>query len=199
MKSSFDLGSEAWCSYDYHASVPLGANFFVMAPWEPSGGVNDSGYIWTNEAGWSADTPERPISVLPLLIYRHWVGLGPVDLREARVSVYLRGDGLELGGARCYFWVVGRGGEKGSGGRWHYASNPLHISDGRWADEPNVFTLHNDESLWHRSWSADPANPPSLDDLLGNCRSYGFSFVDFGQLPRGRFAMDEIEIELAQP
>ena len=30
MKSSFDLGSEAWCSYDYHASVPLGANYFVM-------------------------------------------------------------------------------------------------------------------------------------------------------------------------
>ena len=34
MKSSFDMGSEAWCSYDYHASIPLGANFFVMAPWE---------------------------------------------------------------------------------------------------------------------------------------------------------------------
>ena len=123
---------------------------------------------------------------------------GPGRPAGARVSVYLRGDDLELGGAQCYFWVVGRGGERGSGGRWHYASNPLHISDGRWADEPNVFTLHNDESLWHRSWSVDPTDPPSLDDLLRRCSSYGFSFVDFGQLPRGRFAMDELEIELAQ-
>jgi len=131
---------------------------------------------------------ESPVSLLPFITYVNWTGGEPLDLREARVSVYLRGDGLQLHGAQCYFWVVG------PGGRWHLTSQPLHISDGAWAKEPNAFILRNDESLWHRSWSADPANPPALDDLLASAVSYGFSLVGFGQEPRGKFSMDEFEI-----
>ena len=193
MKHTFDRGPEGWCSYEYQAGKRAGRNMFVLVIWEKSGGVNDSGYIWTDEHGWSADTPESPVSVLSFMLYRNWVGASPLDLREARVSVHLRGDDLQLFGAECYFWVVG----SGDRGRWHYNSAPLNISHGSWAGEPNVFTLHNDESLWHRSWSKDPENPPSLDDLLGECHSYGFSFVEFGQVPKGRFAMDELEIRLA--
>ena len=193
MKNTFDNGPEGWCSYDYHWSVvDKGTNIFILATWARSGGVNDSGYVWCDETRWSADTPEVPVSVLPFIIYTHWVGLEPVDLRGAHVSVYLRGDKLELDGAECYFWAVGRR------GRWHLNTVPLQIGDGRWTSDPNVFTLRNDESVWHRSWpGTDPARPLSLDDVLKECHSYGFSFVGFGQEPRGRFSMDELEITLA--
>jgi hypothetical protein len=197
MKSTFDIGQEGWFSYDYHGCIRAGRNIYYLAEWEPSGGVGDTGYIWTDYHVWSADTPESPVSMLPLITYRRYVGLDPVDLRNARVSVYLRGDELRLDGALCYFWVVGRGKEGRSSGRWHLTSNPLSISDGGWAAEPNVFTLSNDESLWHRSWASNPERPPTLDDLLGDCGSYGFSFVGFKELPHGRLAMDELEIKLA--
>ena len=192
VKNSFDKGPEGWCSYDYHASVVGGGtNIFVLTTSERSGGVNDSGYVWCDESRWSADTPESPVSVLPFIMYTHWVGADPMDLRNAEVSVYLRGDGLQLDGAECYFWV------HSSHTRWHYNSNPLEISDGEWASTPNVFTLKNDESLWHMSWAGDPSNPSSLDRLLSSSISYGFSFVGFGQETRGKFSMDELEIKLA--
>ena len=194
MKSSFDVGQEGWCSYDYNGCIRADRRMMVLTVWETAGGADGGGYVWTDEHGWSADTPESPVSVLPLMLYRYWVDEGPLDLRGARVSVYLRGDALKLFGARCYFWVVG----SEDRGRWHYNSAPLEISNGRWADEPNVVTLHNDESLWHRSWSKDPEAPPSLDDLLGECHSYGFSFVGFHHVPRGRLAMDELEITPAR-
>ena len=192
IKNSFDQGPEGWCSYDYHWSVVAkGHNIFILTTWDSTGGVGDSGYIWCDETRWSGDTPESPVSVLPFIIYTNWVGREPLDLREAQVSVYLRGDDLQLHGAQCYFWVVS------SGGRWHFISQPLAISEGVWAPEPNIFTLRNDESLWHLSWSGDPAHPPALNDLLAQARSYGFSLVGFGQEPRGKFSMDEFEMRLA--
>ena len=192
IKNSFDQGPEGWCSYDYHWSiVARGHNIFILTTWEASGGVGGSGYVWCDETRWSADTPEEPVSLLPFITYTNWAGREPLDLREARASVYLRGDALQLFGSQCYFWVVG------PGGRWHLTSHPLEISNGEWAGEPNVFVLRNDESLWHRSWSADPAHPPSLSDLLTCASSYGFALVGFGQEPRGRLAMDEFEIAMA--
>ena len=190
LRTTFDKGPERWCSYDYHMSVLGRSNIFVLTTHETSGGVNGSGYVWADEHRWSADTPEAPVSVLPLIYYRTWDDEGPVDLRGADVSVYLRGDGLELDGASCYFWV------NMAGTRWHYTSNPLEISDGRWADEPLTFTLENDESLWHMSWTALADGPTPLDTLLREAISYGFSFVGFGQEPRGRLSMDELEITL---
>lgn len=191
MKTTFDKGPEGWCSYDYHKSVLARKNIFILTTHERSGGVNDSGYVWADEHRWSADTPEVPLSILPLIYYRSWIGEGAVDLREADVSVYLRGDGLDVDGANCYFWV------HSNGTRWHYASNPLEISDGVWAGHPLTFTLKNDESLWHMSWTGRSEGPASLDTLLSDGISYGFSFVGFGQEARGRLSMDELEIRLA--
>ena len=192
VQNSFDRGPEGWCSYDYHRSVvDRGVNVFILTVWERSGGVGGTGYVWSNETRWSVDTPESPMSVLPFIIYRSWVGLEPVDLVDAEVSVYLRGDGLELDGAACYFWVHGRG------GRWHFNSRPLDIGYGEWNSEPNVFTLRSNEALWYRSWAAGLDDPPPLDDILSQCDGYGFSFVGFGQEPRGRLSMDELEIKLS--
>ena len=191
VQNDFDKGPEGWSSYDYHWSiVAKGANIFVLTTWQRTGGVDGGPYVWADESRWSADTPESPVSILPMLNYRGWSGEGPVDLREAKVSAYLRGDGLQLNGSRCYFWV------NKPGVRWHMSGSPLTISEGEWASEPNTITLHNDEAQWYRSWSNDPAGPPSLDDVLSNATSYGFSFVGFGQEPRGKFSLGGFEITL---
>ena len=191
LRTTFDRGPERWCSYDYHESVLARCNIFILTTHESSGGVNGSGYVWADEHRWSADTPEVPLSILPLIYYRSWDDEGAVDLRGADVSVYLRGDGLEPDGASCYFWV------HAAGTRWHYTARPLEISDGRWAGEPLRFTLENDESRWHMSWTGRSEGPEPLDTLLGEAISYGFSFVGFSQEVRGRLSMDELEIRLA--
>ena len=193
VKNSFDRGPESWCSYDYHASmVADGTNIFILATWAAEGGVGDSGYVWTDHRRWSADTPEKPLSILPFLFYRNWANEGAVDLRGAEVSVYLRGDDLRLDGAQCLFWVHGHG------TRWHCASQPLAIADGCWAVEPCRVELDNDESLWHCSWSIDPRDPVPLDRVLGEAQSYGISFVGFSSEVSGRLAMDEFEIRRVQ-
>ena len=194
VKNVFDKGPEGWCSYDYHGSLIAGRNIFVQTTREGEGGVNGAGYVWCNEASWSADTPERPLSILPLVYYPSWVGDGPVDLRDSAVSVYLRGDsslrsdGFQLEGAECYFWIVG--GESMFGTtRWHYSSRPIPIEMGGWASSPTYFPLANDEALWHMSWSVDPERSTPLDAVLAKCISYGFSFVGFSQEVRGKLSM----------
>jgi len=110
LRNNFVRGPEGWCSYDYHASVVARRNVFILATWEKEGGVDNSGYVWVDHARWSADTPEKPLSILPLIFYRGWVNADPIDLRGAEVSVYLRGDDLQLDGAQCFFWIHGAGG-----------------------------------------------------------------------------------------
>ncbi|MBI3943494.1 MAG: hypothetical protein HY326_10820 [Chloroflexi bacterium] len=194
IRNSFDKGPESWCSYDYHACILSGGqNIFILTTWLSQGGVNNSGYIWTDHTRWSTDVPERPVSILAMLLYRNWINADPIDLRGAEVSVYLRGDNLRLHGGQCYFWVHGSKG----GGRWHYTSQPLTISDGRWADEPLRFRLRNETALWHNSWSGLPPNPRPLETVLANVGSYGFSFVGFALEPDGKFSMDEFEIKPA--
>jgi hypothetical protein len=189
IKNSFSKGPEGWCAYDYHASIVAdGQNIFILATWAKGGGINGGNAIWVDHRRWSADTPEKPLSILPLLHYRNWVDADPVDLRGCQVSVYLRGDNLRLDGAKCYFWV------NAPGTRWHYTAQPLTITEGTWASEPQRFILHDDESLWHRSWAANPATALSLTDMLGNALSYGFSFVGFTSEVSGRLSMAEFEI-----
>ena len=88
-----------------------------------TGGVNNSGYIWADQTRWSADTPEVPMSILPFIFYRSWINADFINLENASVSVYLRGDDLNLFNAKCYFWILG------NGSRWHNIANPLEISE----------------------------------------------------------------------
>ena len=109
-----------------------------------------------------------------------------LDLREAVVSVRLRGDTLDLNGAHCYFWV------HHGGTRWHYTARRLKIHEGTWGPEER-FVLLNDEARWHRSWAP---SDDSLDETLKNSHSYGFSFVGFSEEVTGRFSMDDFRIQL---
>ena len=126
--SGFDsLGkSEGWHSYDYDGGIESGSDVFYPVNWEPKGGAFGSGFIWTDDSRWRIDTPEQPNSILALIFYRRWVGGPKLDLRGARISVNLRGDGLDLKGAQCYFWAhIGNN-------RWHFTDHPLPISQGTW-------------------------------------------------------------------
>ncbi len=198
IQNNFDKGPEGWCSYDYHWTNVARTNIFVLTSWERSGGVDGGSYVWTDETRWSADTPESPVSILPLILLRGWVGEDPVDLREAEVSVYLRGDNLQLDDALCYFWVNKRG------VRWHMSGSPLTISEGEWASEPSTITLHNDEAQWYRSFQTTPHHLSRLsefpitplDDVLSSVASYGFSLVGFEQEPRGKLSLGRFEITL---
>jgi hypothetical protein len=192
MKHDFNIGPEGWCSYDYEGCIRAGRNIFVLAVWEPTGGVNDSGYIWADQHGWSADTPEMPISVFPFTLRRSWMGTGegPFNILDAEVSLYLRGDDLKLHGAKAYFWVAG------GGATWHLESQPLEIGDGEWPSEPNRFTLEADESLWHRTWTSDPARVRGIEAALTECSQITVQLSGFTSLPAGKIAMDELEIKL---
>lgn len=188
VSNEFAKGPEGWCSYDYHASVVSNKNIFILATWAKECGVRNGNCIWVDHTRWSADTPEKPLSILPLLFYRSWVDADPIDLRGREVSVHLRGDDLQQYGASCFFWVV-------SGKtRWHYTARPLKISKNRWAPAPQRFVLRDDETLWHRSWADTHSQALSLTELLGNAQSYGFSFTGFTSEVHGRLSMAKFRI-----
>ena len=120
--------------------------------------------------------------------YRNWIDGDPADLRNTELSVFLRGDGLNLDGAQCFFWV------HANHTRWHCTAQPLNISNGDWSGEPERLSLSGDEKLWHLSWSG-AEEPATLDGALGGAESYGFSFVGFTAEVTGRLCMDQFAIE----
>jgi hypothetical protein len=185
--NTFEKGPEGWCSYDYHASIIAGQNYFVLTTWDESGGADGSGCVWADHTRWSTDTPESPVSILPFILYRNWVSEPLIDLRGTEISVQLRGDGLKLDGASCYFWAHTRG------TRWHCKGQPLKIADGCW-DEPTRFTVESDESAWYRSWVRDPSIMADLDTVLAGAGSYGISLVGFRHEVSGKLAMGSFEI-----
>jgi hypothetical protein len=191
LRNTFDSGPEGWQVYDYNGGSGS-QNVFYPVTWEKAGGVRNSGYVWGDDSRWRIDTPEQPNSILAFIVYRNWVKGDQLDLRDAKVSVYLRGDRLDLKGAKCYFWAL----DNQIGTRWHYVSQPLPVAEGAWGGKV-TFTLKSDEKLWHRTWARNPASPASLDHVLRECDSYGFSFLGFSGEVTGKFAMDELEIEFA--
>lgn len=185
----FTRGPEGWCSYDYHQAVLTGwREQFILSTWRQGEGPDGGNCVTVDHFQWSTDTPEQPISVLALIHYRNWVDLDPIDLRDAQLSVYLRGDDLETDGAACYFWV------NTTMNRWHLTAQPLEITNGRWAAEPNRVTLTNDQSQWRNCWAGLPPAPKSLDSALSAVQSYGFAFVGFLREPMGRLSMAQFNI-----
>ena len=190
IKNQFDENREGWQIYDFHGGKPGCGNVFFPATWEHTGGVANSGYIWADDSRWRVDTPETPHSILPFIIYRQWVDGKALDIRGAKVSLYLRGDNLHLQGAKCLFWALNHS----AGTRYHFTGKTLKVNAGEWGERQTI-VFKNDENLWHKSWSRNPDKPASLDDVLRECDSYGLSFVGFTCEVTGRLAMDEFVID----
>lgn len=194
--NNFNTSGESWKIYDYNG-LPFpqmgGNNVFYDVTWESSGGVGNSGYVWADASRWRIDVPEDPDSILSLIYYNRWVTPQSEyrDLRQTNVSVYLRGDNLDLKGASVQFWAC----NSHRGSRWHYTSQPLSVSQGTWGQKLS-FVLSNNENLWHNSWGGYPENPASLNEVLSTTDSFGFSFLGFptGQEVTGTFSMDSLVI-----
>ncbi len=187
--NTFAKGPDAWAAYDYHASMIAGGRNIFIYPTKATDPATGRNYIWVDHVRWSADTPENPLSILPLLHYRSWMNLDPIDLRNAQVSVYLRGDDLNLNTAHCLFWV------HYNGGRWHLDSQHLPITPNAWSKDPVIINLPNNEKKWHHSWPRNQ-NSGTLEKALANAESYGFSFIGFGAEVTGKFCISDFKIIL---
>ena len=85
VNNTFELGPEGWSSYDYHQSVVQreGRAIMVLTTHQKTGGINDKGYVWTNDHVWTPDVPETPVSILPLIYYRNWhLNSEPIEIEE---------------------------------------------------------------------------------------------------------------------
>jgi hypothetical protein len=190
LQFNFVSDAEQWVSYDFElddnpppdSGLPRHNGGQVQLTHSRTGGVDDGPYISSDESKWSIDTPERPPSILPLMTSGNAIPSG-TDLRYAEVSVYLRGDKLDLYGGECLFWIKGR-----KGYRWHMSGKPLKITNNDWGTRL-TFILENDEKLWHVSWPRLGTHDDvlrRLDIALGDVENLGFSFVHFDREAGGR-------------
>jgi len=199
VSNKFDDGDSAgWSIYDWWTEGGVAHQYFSPVSLENQGGVGNSGYIWADDSRWGIDWPD--VSILCFIIYPRWTGGGGPenwDLRNAMVSVYLRGESLDLKGGSVRFWVFD---SENDGVRYQFMGHPLSVSEGVWTK--NTFVLENDESLWYRSWSGDTTKLTNLDKVLSGVDSYGFSFRQFsyyGGEVTGKLEMDEFSITALAP
>lgn len=146
------------------------------------------------------------------------IGLAGQDLREAVITLTLRGTDLALKGTELYFWIQGWGSaDPSKAGRamrnWALSSEPIvdELLDGDWHERSICLT--NDEDRWsfmgllngglarrlliHQSLSSGQG---SLDAILGSTHvNLGFLLcgVDPVDPPTGRLDIDEICIRAA--
>ncbi|MBU0910036.1 MAG: hypothetical protein KKA54_08195 [Proteobacteria bacterium] len=177
----------SWGSYEYIGPDDK----FHQVHFDEQGGPDGKPCIWADDTMWSIDTPESPHSILGLIYYPFWVLEPPYDLRNAMVEFHLRGDGLDLKGGKCFFWV--HTSTLGST-RWHYNRYPLAISDGTW-DKPLRLYLDTDPKSWHCSFISDPLHARSLPMTLKACSSFGFSFIGFSEKVTGKLSLSEFTIQ----
>lgn len=175
---------ENWYVYDYDGGSGLNVNVFYP--------VEDNGeYVTADDSKWRVDTPEDPDSVLAFIRYQRWVESGgtvvtsngdPIDLTGATVRFELRGDGLDLKGGHCTFWVLSYDRSQ----RWHNTVTLPSVVNGSWSSY--TLLIENDPGDWHMSWEGSP----QTDDLglvLANVHSYGIAFVGFSSEPTGAIDM----------
>ena len=178
-RQDFADGADRWTSYFYLGGGD--GHAFYPCSHEQTGGVGDGPYIWTGSSRWGIDKPEKPESVLALLIYSAWMNPVPdldsliyptIDLLNTKASFYLRGN-FNLNGGDAYFWVLD------GNGRIHKTDQPLSIGNGTWE--------HNEVSMlpgivgWSQSWGT----PVDLSAI----QSFGISFRGFSAKPTGRLEM----------
>lgn len=184
IRSTFDLGREGWRVYEYHDGQP---NIFNKPTVRREGGVDGGAYIEARSTQWTEDTPESPHSVLALLTYRRWMRQAHFDLRDRTLTVSLKGSGLDLKGAKVYFWVMV------NSTRFHYVAFPLDVTNDAWTT--STFPIRENTALWNVSWAGN-GQAESLGNVLNAGLSYGFSFVGFpdGDVPTGSLLLDDFSI-----
>ena len=130
------------------------------------------------------------------------------DLRNAEITLALRGRNFQRQGTQLFFWMQGTPATY----NWALTAYPIAASldDGQWHDEKII--LHNDESRWRpmgllngglarkiRVFHSLSAADGSLNDLLnGQHINFGFLLcgLDPNALPSGSIDLEEIAISV---
>jgi hypothetical protein len=190
--NDFDRGhnSGGWAIYEWIPSKVggvIGATHNLHpVSLEDCNGVDDSGYAWADDTRWTIDVPDSN-SILPFLFYDVYKPLRRGDLRNAVVSVYLRGKGLDLKGGKVYFWVY----NFKTFTRYHYIAHPLTIEQDKWGTR-QTFLLDTNPTHWFHSYtSVVRPEKGEFDEVLKDVNSYGFSFRGFSSKVTGRLEMDQ--------
>ena len=223
-RETFDKGPGGWAVGKNDENGRWHRNIFgyrgdeVPLTWHPSGGAN--GGFASSESPWYFDDNHGEFSWFYLAIRvanSADIGLAGADLRNAIISITLRGTDLKLYENRLIFWIQGRSGRTGGyyEGKevlynWALESQPItaELEDGEWHEVHLCLTT--DEDAWsqmgivkggHRKkirviQSRDAAEG-TLDHILsGAHHNFGFLLCDLDslQLPEGRIDVDTIAI-----
>lgn len=124
---------------------------------------------------WGVDFDERPESILALIHYRKWDGLGPLGLTRAKIKVHLTSDNLKLHGGHITFWITTIPSQ-----RWHYTI-PIPLN------EPIMIDCI--KNTWRSSWVKTALLP--VHQSLSDVHSFGFAFVGFKKMPKGELILKD--------
>ena len=145
--------------------------------------MDGGGYGWTDTSRLKLDVPDDN-SVLAFMTILVWHGYDYIDLRDAYLQVWLRGQQFDLKDATMYMHVVT------DIGRWHYTGEPMMIGDDwTW----NGFWIKGDETLWTNTWRRN-GQLGGLDRSGVTMFGFGFRGHDPEDLPTGIIEIDELEI-----
>ena len=182
---TFDIGRDYWSSYDFTGGVPGEVNVFYPTSWTSKGGVDDTGYIWSDDSRWRIDTPEVPEQVFAFEIRGEWVdpAFTLSDFDGYTASFYLKGDNLDLKGGSAFFWIMD------DHGRAINVAQLLEVGDGTWAFNQVYIGSVNDDD-WHVSYlpQAGLIDPSAI-------RHWGITFEGFHEEPTGIIGLDNFSIE----
>lgn len=225
-RETFDKNAGHWKSGKDQESGSYNRNVLgkkgegIPLKWHRTGGRN-GGYV-ASESPWYFDSNHGEFMWFYLVlvgpIREEWDANKDLDLRDATVSIGLRGREMALKGTRLYFWIQGYRGPHvrviyNPGDplvSWALTSRSIgdELRDGKWHD----VNLHlaNDEHQWSQMGLLNRGLPRkiiveqsltfatgTLDHLL-NGHHYNFGFilggVDPNDPPSGRIEVDEISI-----
>jgi hypothetical protein len=132
-----------------------------------------------------------------------WLAAGDPDLRDARVSLYLRGHNWVPNGTQLQWWTQSQknievlNGPTTHMANWAYTGIDLadHLRSGKW--ERVAYRLSNDTEQWtytggtghYKYWSINDAQAHQNADFF-----HMVTFVDVKNPPRGSIDFDEFEL-----
>ena len=209
-RETWDEGSGGWASWGQeHIHHPEGGASGGYIEWRQPAANNDFNHM-------AADVLHL-VKFLRTGLLPQWreegnttLGGSDPDLRDARVSIWVRGDSWEPRGSELTWWLQSQsnpqlGDQVGwRRANWAYSGTTLtdQLLDGEWRQV--VYRLENDTNKWTyggknigQGRSSERYEYWSIDQTLGHNNNNFFhllSFVDPQNLPAGALHFDEFEL-----
>ncbi len=209
-RETWDEGSGGWSSWaQEHIHHPEGGASGGYIEWRQPAANNDFNHM-------AADVLHL-VKFLRTGLLPQWrqegnatLGGSDPDLRDARVSIWVRGDGWKPRGSELTWWLQsqsnpGMGNQVGwRRANWAYSGTTLtdELLDGEWHHV--VYRLENDTNKWNyggknigQGRASQRYEYWSIDQALGHNNNNFFhllSFIDPQNLPVGAIHFDEFEL-----